>query len=151
MRVFLARRVRACCDDEMAPHPVFFVGLVIFFLCAATFMGLVFAKGGWSKSKQFGVLAELLRGEHGAFSRWLLIGSFLGGILGALVLFAGVAANDVAREKRCQARCLEAGHPRGVIGPSMEQSMTRRNSAAFVACTCTGGSGPPIELRADSL
>lgn len=114
-------------------------------------MGIVFAKGGWNRSKQFAVIAALVRGQHGAFSRTVAIGSFAGIIFGALLLFAGVAAEDVAREKRCAAHCLQAGHPRGIIGPSMAQSMTRRNSAAFLACTCTGGAGPAIEVHADSL
>ena len=66
-------------------------------------------------------------------------------------MFAGVAADDVARERRCQAHCVEAGHPRGVIGPSMERNMLRRNQPAFVACTCKGGAGPELQLPADSL
>jgi hypothetical protein len=135
----------------MPLHPAFIIGLVIFFTSAALFMGIVFSKGGWNRSKQFGVMASLIRGEHGPVNRWLTFASFAGIVLGTLTLFAGVAANDVAREKRCQARCVEAGHTRGVIGPSIQQSMTRRNTPAFVACTCTGGSGPEIELRADSL
>ncbi len=135
----------------MRPHPVFIVGVAIFFLSAVAFLGILFAKGGWKRSKQFGVIVALFRGEHGTFSRWLMIGSFLGIVFGALVQFAGVAANDVARENLCQARCVAAGYPRGTIGPSMEQNMARRNSPAFVACNCTGGTLPPLELHADSL
>lgn len=135
----------------MPLHPVFIAGLVIFFISAATFMGVIFSKGGWNRSKQFGVMAALWRGEHGATSKRVMLLSFAGIIFGMLTLFSGAAANDVAREKRCQAKCLEAGHLVGKIGPSSEMSMTRRNTAAFVACTCTGGAGPAVELRADSL
>ncbi len=147
----LGRGWVACCDDAMAPHPVTVVGVAIFFFSAAVFMGVVFSKGGRKRSKQLGVLMALVRGEHGVVSRVMTIASLGGVIVGMLALFAGVAANDLAREKRCQARCVEAGHRRGMIGPSMEQSMTRRNSAAFVACTCSGGESPALELRADSL
>ena len=135
----------------MAPHPAFVVGVAIFLASTAVFIGAVFAKGGWKRSKQIGVVIALVRGEHGKAARRVAIGSFAGVILGGLVTFAGVAAEDVAREKRCQARCVEAGQPRGKIGPSIEQNMTRRNTAAFLACTCSGGAGPSIELHADSL
>ena len=135
----------------MPLHPMFLVGLAIFFASAATFMGFVFSKGGWKRSKQIGIMVALVRGEHGKSSRALTLGSFAGIILGVLCLFSGVAATDVAREKRCQARCLEMGHPRGAIGPSVQMSMTRRNTAAFLACTCSGGAGPSVELHADSL
>ncbi len=135
----------------MAPHPAFVVGVAIFFVSTAVFIGAVFAKGGWKRSRQIGVILALVRGEHGKAARTVAIASFGGVILGGLVTFAGVAAEDVAREKRCQARCVEAGQLRGVIGPSIEQSMTRRNTAAFLACTCTGGAGPPTELHADGL
>ena len=84
----------------MPQHPMFIVGLVIFFASAATFMGTMFSKGGWNRSKQFSVLAALVRGQHGAFSRRLTIGSFVGIVLGVLCLFSGVAAMDVARERR---------------------------------------------------
>jgi hypothetical protein len=114
-------------------------------------MAAVFAKGGFSKSRQLPVLIALVRAEHGRAARWLTLGSLVGLVLGGLFLFAGISADDLAREKRCQRRCVEEGHPRGVIGPSSQQSMTRRNSAAFVACLCSGGPGRPIELRADSL
>jgi len=135
----------------MALHPVFLAGVAIFFASGLLFMGLVFAKGGANRSKQLGVMLALVRGEHGPLNRQLAIGSFAGIILGALCCFAGVAAQDVAREKRCQAKCVEVGHLRGKIGPSSQQSMTRRGRAAFVACVCSGGAGPPIELQADSL
>ena len=135
----------------MEPHPAFYLGAAIFFASAILFIGVVFAKGGSKRSKQIGVIIAVVRGEHGKTGRRLLIGSFGGVVLGALVLFAGVAANDVKREKLCQAKCVEAGHTRGTIGPSVGMNMTRRNTAAFVACTCTGGPGASIELQADSL
>lgn len=128
---------------------MFFVGGGLFFAFGAILFGLVFAKGGWRTWNQVGVIVDLVRGKFGRFNRWLTIGSFIGIFLGAMALYSGVAAIDVAREKRCQTRCVERGHARGVIGPSVEMSMTRRNSAAFVACTCLGGEGPSIELHAD--
>ncbi len=135
----------------MTPHPVFLVGAGICVVSFLTLFVLVASKGGLSKSKQIGTLMALFRGEHGKPSKRLTVGSFVGLGLGMLCIFAGVAANDVAQENRCQARCLEAGHTRGKIGPSVEMSMTRRNSAAFLACTCTGGVGAALELHADEL
>ncbi|GEM_PF-1457678 len=132
-------------------HPAFFAGLAIFFLSGITFMVILFSNGGWLRSKQFAVIASLARGDLGQTNRRLTFASLIGVAIGMMVTFSGVAAEDAARVRRCSARCVQEGHVYGKIGPSIEMSMSRRNSPAFLACTCSGGPSEPIELHADSL
>lgn len=127
--------------------PILVVGLALFFLGGLTFMGVLFGSGGATKSRQLTVLGQLLRGERGGGRRvitWIALGC-LG--LGMCTSFAGVASMDAARADRCVERCGAAGYAEGRIGPSLDRDPQTR----FVACTCTGGDGEPLELRADSL
>ncbi len=132
-------------------HPAFFAGLAILFLSGITFLVILFGNGGWNRSKQFGVIVSVARGDFGKTNRRLMFASLGGVVLGMLVLFSGVAAEDEARARRCSNRCVQEGHTYGKLGPSVEMSMNRRNSPAFLACTCAGGPLAPVELRADSL
>jgi hypothetical protein len=133
----------------MTENVLFGAGVLIFFASGATFMGVLFANGGVKRSKQFGVLAALWRGDHGSGARRLLTFSLAGLVAGALTLFSGVGVMDAARTKRCQAKCQVAGHPVAKIGPSSEKDPPQSKRAAFVACLCSGGPGQPVEFRAD--
>jgi hypothetical protein len=123
------------------------VGLALFFLGVALFMGVVFVSGGASKLRQFAVIAQLLRGEHGGRKRGVTLFALLCVSLGTCSTFARVAARDAARAERCVERCRAEGHLEGRIGPSVDRDPQTR----FVACTCLGGQDEPLELRADTL
>jgi len=127
--------------------PLMLFGIALFFSGVALFMVLLFSSGGANRSKQFGVIADLLGGRRGVGKRRLIIAAMILIGLGACGTFAGVAAMDARRAGHCQDYCVAAGYERGKIGPSIERSKERR----FVACTCDGGKSEPLELRADSL
>jgi hypothetical protein len=123
------------------------VGLALFFVGSALFMGIVFSRGGAAKSRQFAVIAQLLRGDHGALSRGLAVAALLSIGVGTCGTFAGVASMNGARAERCMERCQAEGYLEGRTGPSVDRAPQTR----FVACTCSGGGQEPLELRADSL
>jgi hypothetical protein len=131
-----------------AMSPLFIVGAGLFFTGGAAFMGALFSSGGGAKSQQFRVIGELWRGEHGAGKRRLAKLGLLAVVAGAITLFAGVAAQDAERARRCEARCEAAGM-RGKIGPSSQPHPTKKGAAAFVACVCEGPDGARQESRAD--
>src|SRR5689334_6454490 len=113
--------------------PLFIAGAALFFTGGATFMAALFSSGGGAKSQQFRVIGELWRGEHGAGKRRAVKLGLLVLIAGAITLFAGVAAQDAERARRCEERCAAAG-TRGRIGPSSQAHPTKQGAAAFVAC-----------------
>lgn len=123
------------------------VGLGLFFLGGGLFMGVVFGSGGAAKSRQFAVIGQLLRGEHGRSKRGLTLVALCCLGLGTCGTFAGVASMDAARAERCVERCRAEGHLEGRIGPSVDRDPETR----FVACTCVGGQDESLELRADAL
>ncbi len=114
------------------------------------FAAALFSHGGVAKSRQFQVIGALLRGDHGARPRLVLVAGFLAMIAGACLLFGGVASRDRARNEACEARCRELGHPRSRIGPNSDRDESDRRTW-WVACICEGGDGDPVELRADGL
>jgi hypothetical protein len=60
-------------------------------------LGLLFASGGASKSRQFAVLGDLLSGRQGGLSQGLLIAALLGIVIGAVITFTAVGRRDAAR------------------------------------------------------
>lgn len=127
--------------------PLMIVGVALFFGGAAFFMALLFGNGGASRSRQFAVIGHLLSGGLGPRKRALTILALLLLGVGMCTTFAGVASMDAARAERCRVHCVAQGYTEGHIGPSIDREPATR----FVACTCTGGSQPPLELRADSV
>jgi hypothetical protein len=123
------------------------VGAALFFGGGAIFIGLLFASGGAQRSRQFAVLGQLWSGALGARRRrllWLALG-LIG--TGAAACFAGVAAMDAERARRCHEYCVAAGYAEGRIGASAERDRSRR----FVACLCSAPDRPTLERRADAI
>lgn len=131
------------------PIPII-VGAIFFIVGAGSFFAALFASGGWDRSKQFRVLGELWRGEHGPGRRRAARLGLLAVLVGAVVSMCGVAANDRERARRCEAHCAASGAV-GTIGPSSQPHPTHRRAAAFVACICEGPDGARQESRADDL
>lgn len=120
------------------------IGFVILFVLLASVDAL-------AKSRQLAAAGHLASGRAGPGKRVLFFIAVALLVVGALLSFAGVAASDARRTRVCTETCIAKGHRRGVIGPSKEKHPQRPSAAAFVACACTGGTAPPVELRADSL
>jgi len=131
--------------------PLFLVGIALFFGGGVTLMGVLFSSGGASKSRQLGVLAALLRGEHGGARRALTRASLAMLALSLPVTFSAVAAGDRQRAAACRQTCARLGYTAGVIGPSQARNPQRPGLPAFVACRCVGGRADDTELRADDL
>lgn len=132
-----------------AMHSLLLAGVASFFAGVALFMGLVFSNGGLSKSKQFKVLAELVRGTHGAGARLGLAAAALLVLTGACLAFGGMAMSDAERANACAAACTARGHSRHRIGPNSDR-VAGDARTMWVACICEGG-GESVELRADGL
>lgn len=128
----------------------FIVGVALFWVGGATFMGVLFASGGWRRSQQFRVLGELWRGQHGPGKRRAMKLGLLALVAAAIVTMSAVAAHDRERARRCEAHCAGSG-ARGTIGPSSQPHPTHTRAAAFVACICEGADGARQEARADDL
>ena len=129
---------------------MFVLGTLLFFAGTITIMGVMFAHGGVQKSKQFEVVGKVASGRAGRGARIAFFVGLASAIVGACSLFAGVAANDRARAKKCVATCRERGYADGKIRASTAVDPKKRT--AFVACACERGGPPdPLELHADSL
>lgn len=133
----------------MPSHPLFFVGVALFFVGFLLFAGVLFSHGGVARSRQFRVMGELFSGKHGNGARLLFASSFLVLVAGACLLFAGVAASDGARAERCESHCHATGYERARIGPNSDRTDDR--ATWWVACICEGGTDTPSEVPADSL
>lgn len=134
----------------MQISPPFIIGGVLFFLGALTFAAQLFGHGGVAKSKQFGVLSELLKGVHGPGPRRWLIISMLLMPMGACFLFAGVGMSNAERSERCEERCASEGYETARIGPNSDRVSGDRTTW-FVACICEGGQPEALELDANEL
>jgi hypothetical protein len=101
-----------------------------------------------AKSRQLEALGRVGSGKAGCGPQIaLLCGAMaMGG--GACACFAGIAVGDAGRARACKEECIRRGHPTGTIQGSKEKDGGRHK---FVACMCSGGSGAPVELRADDL
>ena len=124
-------------------------GVASFFAGVALFMGLLFANGGLSKSKQLGVLSELIRGTHGRGARLGLAAAALLVLTGACLAFGGMAMSDAERANACAAACTARGHSRHRIGPNSDR-VAGDARTSWVACICEGGA-ETVELRAEGL
>lgn len=133
----------------MHPNALLVAGAAFFFIGVALFMGLLFSNGGLSKSKQFKVLFELIRGTHGSRARLGLVSAMLLGLTGACLAFGGVAMSDRERNRACASACAARGHTSHRIGPNSDR-VAGDARTAWVACICEGG-GETVELRADAL
>ena len=127
------------------------VGAVLFFGGMIVFMAVTFGSGGWSKSRQFRVIGEVMGGKHGHTRKHAATGALVALGVSVVTLFAGVAMKDRARADRCRAHCRAAGYDSGTIGPSKARRPGNEKAAAFVACTCAAAGKPPLELSADTL
>ncbi len=134
----------------MPSHPVFFAGGAIVAFAFVAFATILFSHGGFNRARQLGVILKLLRGEHGNGTRLGFVASVLGLILGACLLFSGVAAQDRARAEACAERCRALGYPSHRMGPNTNRIETDRTTW-YLACICEGPDREPTELRADRL
>lgn len=123
------------------------IGAALFLAGALSFMAVLFASGGWQRSRQFAVIGKLWKGRLGDFRRRLTQLSLALIALGAVLCFTAVAMMDAERADRCQDHCQALGHEEGMIGPSQDRSPTGR----FVACICRDAGQADREMRADSL
>lgn len=123
------------------------MGAVLFFVGSLSFMVVLFANGGWQRSRQFTVIGRLCAGKLGSGRRWLTLSSLSLTAVGATLCFASVVTMDAERAERCVAHCTRQGFETGRIGPSQDRSPQQR----FVACTCVSVDRPALELRADSV
>jgi len=110
-------------------------------------LGLLFASGGWRRSRQFAILGQLWSGALGSGRRLLVQLSLAAAVAGAALCFAGVASMDAERARGCHDHCIALGFEQGSIGPSVDRSPSGR----FVACTCSADAIAPLELRADAI
>ena len=135
----------------MPVPPVMLVGAGAFFAGFLIFGYLLAANGGWAKSKQFAVLGELRRGEHGAGAKRALRLALVLIFVGMMLCFVGVGQKDNARREACETRCSAEGYASGKIGASLD----RQPKTRFLACICeapdTQDKVDPLELRADEL
>ena len=123
------------------------IGASLFLAGGLSFMALLFASGGWQRSRQFAVLGQLWSGARGTARQVLSLGSFALVGFGALLCFAGVLSMDAERAERCHSHCIAAGYVEGVIGASVDRDPATR----FVACSCKSPDRPTLELRADLM
>lgn len=124
------------------------IGIAIFFAGFIAIFSLLAKRHALDKSKQFGVMAEILKGRHGPSPRRVLIVAFAAQLFGMCTTFAGVAQVDARRAEACRTECTGRGYKIGKIKGSKE-SVNGKHS--FVACVCSEGTQPDLELRADSL
>ncbi|HQY64603.1 MAG TPA: hypothetical protein PK141_24560 [Polyangiaceae bacterium] len=123
---------------------LFVVGFVTFFV-------LLVAHGGFAKSRQFGVVGEISSGRQGGFAQVVMVIAFLLMPFGACGMFAAVAAGDQGRKSSCNDTCVERGYRTGRVQGSKAMDPKRPNAHAFVACVCSGGASPDLELNARDL
>jgi hypothetical protein len=105
-------------------------------LCALGFSGffLVLVRAGaLAKSKQFGAIAKILRGDAGPKERPMLLGAMVLCLLGACLLFAAVGRMDAATRAECDRACREWGLHGGRIARS------RTSEQPLRACFCGPG------------
>ncbi len=125
-------------------------GAALFFGGMLTFMAVTFGSGGWSKSRQFRVIGEVMSGKHGRRRKRAATGALIALGVSVVLLVVGISLKDRARAERCRTQCLAAGYQRGTIGPSAAQQ-PGTGKAGFLACTCTAAGKSPLEWRADTL
>ena len=127
-------------------------GAVLFMCGVVVLMYVVFSSGGAAKSKQLGVISEVLAGERGKTKRGLFLLGATMALLGTCGAFAGVAAGDAKRRAACAELCTDRGYESGNIQGSQEREPPGSGKHAFVACVCSEGPDPdPLELRADEV
>jgi len=127
-------------------------GAVLFMCGVLVLMYVVFSAGGVAKSKQLGVISDVLAGGQGKTKRGLLLLGGVMALLGTCGAFAGVAAGDAKRRSACEQLCVERGYQAGKIQGSQERDPPGSGKHAFVACVCSEGPDPdPLELRADEV
>lgn len=124
------------------------IGLVFFAGGFFTIFSLLATKGALNKSKQLGMIGEILDGRHGRETKRALALAFFALLFGACTTFTGFMQRDAARRSACKKECVRRGYAKGTIQGSREKTKGRH---AFVACTCTGGADDDLELRADSI
>lgn len=132
------------------------VGFGFFALGFVVLFGLLASEGALNKSKQFGAFGRISSGKAGRGKR---ISFFLGLssiILGAIVLFSGVAANDRRQrellEQSCKKTCQERGYTDIELRNSTAKDPNNSKRPAFRACVCKGGPAPdPLEIDTQTL
>jgi hypothetical protein len=122
------------------------VGFASFFAGFATLFGLLISRGALAKSRQFAAMGDISSGRQGGGSQILLVVAVLLMAVGACGLFAGVAVGDVGRKNGCKDTCIERGYRTGKVQGSKARDPNRPNVHAFVACVCSGGASPDLEL-----
>lgn len=127
-------------------------GVVLFMVGFATLMAVVFSSGGVAKSKQMGVVSDVLAGRQGPKKKTFFVIGLVMTLLGTCASFAAVSAGDVKRRKACVAMCEAKGYATGKIQGSELRDPPGSGRHAFIACTCSGGAAlEPFEMRADEL
>jgi hypothetical protein len=134
----------------MILSPPVMAGVALFFAGSLLFCVQLFRHRGIAKGAQLRVLGELFSGAHGPQPRAHMRLGVLMVAVGAVFLFAGVAASDRERARRCDAHCRAAGFRAARIGPNADRDPKDR-STWFVACICEGGEGAPLEVDANGL
>lgn len=133
----------------MTLSPLLVTGGALFFVGFVLFAIALFGHGGLSRSRQFRVIGELFRGDHGRAPRIVAtLGVSMVGI-GACVCFAAVARSDHQRAERCRAFCGSKGYRSARIGPNSDRIREDR-STWFVACICEEGDQDPARLEVDA-
>ncbi len=127
------------------------LGFVTFFIGFATLFGLFAVHGALGKSRQFGATSDLASGRLGGGSQVLFFLAFALLPLGACGMFAGVAMGDSRRGTSCRDTCHERGYREGRIQGSKAMDPKRPNAHAFVACACSGGASPDLEINSAEL
>ena len=127
-------------------------GVVLFMLGFATLMAVVFASGGVAKSKQVGVVSDVLAGRQGPNKKRIFVVGLVMTLLGTCASFSGVLASDAKRRSACIEMCEAKGYAGGKIQASEPRDRPGSGKHTFVACACSDGPDPdPFEMRADEL
>lgn len=127
-----------------------FVGIGMAFVGFAAFAGTLFSSGGAAKSEQFRVMGEVMSGRRGVGRKRVMTAGLLLCALGALTLFAGVAAHDAGRGERCRTWCTRQGYPRSVLR-RVEEPVASGRSVVYFGCVCERDDGATTQTRANDL
>jgi len=124
------------------------VGATIFGISVLLMLILLFSQGGAAKSRQIGVLGDLLSGRLGGGLQAAAIVALVGSGLGALICFGAVGRADGGRRQACQNACAERGYQKGRLGLSESRDAAGR---PLKVCRCSGGPEKDIELDPTTL
>ncbi len=121
-------------------------------LGALVVLVLLFSSGGAAKSRQLGVLSQILSGQHGSGKKVGLLVAVALILFGTCGAFAGVAADDARNNEACTHTCAQRGYAKGTVRGSEQRDPPGSKRHAFRACVCEGGPEPdPLDVRLDEL